>query len=73
MSVWTLYDGSEDVRRASQNNRYIDPEVPLITDMTGNGQIMSLKSTIVDHSWIKMSVRCFYCLLVITIKKPCRR
>ena len=58
IGAWTLYEVREDVRRASQNNCYIDPEVPLITDMTGNDQIMSLKSTIVDHSWIKMSVRC---------------
>ena len=47
IGAWTLYEVREDVRRAFGNNRYIDPEVPLVPDMTGNGQILSLKSTIV--------------------------
>ena len=47
IGAWTLHEVREDVRRAFGNNRYIDPEVPLVPDMTGNGQILSLKSTIV--------------------------
>ena len=36
----TLYDGREDVRRAFENNRYVDPKVPLVPEMTSNGQIL---------------------------------
>ena len=41
----TLYEVREDVRRAFGNNRYVDPKVPLVPEVTGNGQILCLLST----------------------------
>ena len=40
IGAWTLYEGREDVRRAFENNRYVDPEVPLVQEVTGNCQIL---------------------------------
>ena len=40
IGVWTLYDDGEDVRRAFENNRYVDPKVPLVPEETGNCQIL---------------------------------
>ena len=40
IGAWTLYEGREDVRRAFENNRYVDPEVPLVPEVTGNCQIV---------------------------------
>ena len=37
--AWTLYEGREDMRRAFGNNRYVDSKVPLVPEMTSNGQI----------------------------------
>ena len=43
--AWTLYDDREDVRRAFGNNRYVDPKVPLVPEVTRKGQILCLKGT----------------------------
>ena len=40
IGAWTLYDDGEDVRRAFENNRYVDPKVPLVPEVTGNCQIL---------------------------------
>ena len=40
IGAWTLYDDREDVRRAFENNRYVDSEVPLVPEVTRNGQIL---------------------------------
>ena len=40
IGAWTQYEGREDVRRAFENNRYVDPEVPLVPEVTGNCQIL---------------------------------
>ena len=40
IGAWTLYEVREDVRRAFENNRYVDPKVPLVPEMTGNCQIL---------------------------------
>ena len=40
IGAWTLYDDGEDVRRAFENNRYVDPKVPLVPEETGNCQIL---------------------------------
>ena len=40
IGAWTLYDDGEDVRRAFENNRYVDPKVPLVPEVTSNGQIL---------------------------------
>ena len=45
IGAWTLYDDREDVRRAFGNNRYDDPKVPLVPEVTRNGQILCLKGT----------------------------
>ena len=45
IGAWTLYEGREDVRRAFENNRYVDPEVPVVPEVTRNGQILCLKVT----------------------------
>ena len=42
---WTLYDDREDLGRAFENNRYVDPKVPLVPEVTRNGQILCLKGT----------------------------
>ena len=39
IGAWTLYEAREDVRRAFGNNRYVDPKVPLVPEVTRNGQI----------------------------------
>ena len=39
IGAWTLYEGREDVRRAFENNCYVDPEVPLVPEVTRNGQM----------------------------------
>ena len=51
IGAWTLYDDREDVRRAFENNRYVDPEVPLVPEVTRNGQILCLKVT---NVWCSM-------------------
>ena len=45
IGAWTLYEGREDVRRAFENNRYVDPKDPLVPEVTRNGQILCLKGT----------------------------
>ena len=45
IGAWTLYEVREDVRRAFGNNRYVDPKVSLVPEVTGNGQILSLLGT----------------------------
>ena len=40
IGAWTLYEGREDVRRAFGNNRYVDPKVSLVPEVTGNCQIL---------------------------------
>ena len=30
IGAWTLYNDREDVRRAFEKNRYVDPKVPLV-------------------------------------------
>ena len=40
IGAWTLYDVMEVVRRAFGNNRYVDPKVPLVPEVTGNCQIL---------------------------------
>ena len=40
IGAWTLYEVREDVRRAFENNRYVDPKVPLVPEVTGNCQIL---------------------------------
>ena len=45
IGAWTLYDDREDVRRAFGINRYADPKVPLVPEVTRNGQILCLKGT----------------------------
>ena len=40
IGAWTLYDDGEDVRRAFGNNRYVDPKVSLVPEVTGNCQIL---------------------------------
>ena len=49
IGAWTLYEGREDVRRAFGNNRYVDPKVPLVPEVTRNGQILCSKGTNVWH------------------------
>ena len=39
IGAWTLYDDREDVRRAFGINRYVDPKVPLVPEVTRKGQI----------------------------------
>ena len=51
IGAWTLYDDREDVRRAFENNRYVDPKVPLVPEVTRNGQILCLKGT---NVWCSM-------------------
>ena len=45
IGAWTLYEVREDVRRAFGINRYADPKVPLVPEVTRNGQILCLKGT----------------------------
>ena len=45
IGAWTLYEVREDVRRAFENNRYVDPKVSLVPEVTRNGQILCLKVT----------------------------
>ena len=45
IGAWTLYEGREYVRRAFGNNRYVDPKVPLVPEVTRNGQILCSKGT----------------------------
>ena len=45
IGAWTLYEVREDVRRAFGNNRYVDPKVPLVPEVTRNGQILCSKGT----------------------------
>ena len=40
IGAWTLYEVREDVRRAFENNRYVDPKVSLVPEVTGNCQIL---------------------------------
>ena len=40
IGAWTLYEVREDVRRAFGNNRYVDPKVSLVPEVTGNCQIL---------------------------------
>ena len=40
IGAWTLNEGREDVRRAFGNNRYVDPKVSLVPEVTGNCQIL---------------------------------
>ena len=51
IGAWTLYEGREDVRRAFGNNRYVDPKVPLVPEVTRNGQILCSKGT---NVWCSM-------------------
>ena len=51
IGAWTLYDDREDVRRAFGNNRYVDPKVSLVPEVTRNGQILWLKVT---NVWCSM-------------------
>ena len=39
IGAWTLYEVREDVRRAFGNNRYVDPKVSLVPEVTRNGQM----------------------------------
>ena len=45
IGAWTLYEGREDERRAFENNRYVDPKIPLVPEVTSNGQILCFKGT----------------------------
>ena len=45
IGAWTLYEVREDVRRAFENNRYVDPKDPLVPEVTSNGQILCFKGT----------------------------
>ena len=45
IGAWTLYEGREDVRRSFGSNRYVDPKVPLVPEVTRNGRILCLKGT----------------------------
>ena len=40
IGAWTLYEVREDVRRAFGKNRYVDPKVSLVPEVTGNCQIL---------------------------------
>ena len=59
IGAWTLYDEGEDVRRAFENNRYVDPEVPLVPLTTGNGQILCLLGTNVWYFMDKSTWKVF--------------
>ena len=45
IGAWTLYDEREDMSRAFGNNRYVNPKVPLVPEVTRNGLILCIKST----------------------------